>query len=93
MTDLPTHISTTKPQGIYCQHPIACYSPFANVCLGEYCDSLAATSMIDEIKHIGADNSLAKIRRQTITWTNDDPVQWRNYVSLSQNEQSHLFWV
>ena len=49
--------------------------------------------MIDEIKHIGADNSLAKIHRQAITWTNDDPVQWRNYVSLSQDEQSHLFWM
>ena len=35
---------------------------------------------------IGADNGLAPIRRQVITWTNDDPVHWRIYASLGVNE-------
>ena len=31
---------------------------------------------------IGSGNGLAPSRRQTITWTNHDPVRWRIYVAL-----------
>ena len=35
---------------------------------------------------IGSGNGLAPNRRQAITWTNDDPVHWRIYASLGEDE-------
>ena len=42
-------------------------------------------SPIDNKPVIGSGNGLAPSRRQSITWTNDDPVYWRMYAALGED--------
>ena len=49
----------------------------------------APWSPIDNKPAFGSGNGLAPNRRQAITWTNDDPVQWRIYAAL---EGDGLTW-
>ena len=41
---------------------------------------------------IGLDNGMAPNGGQDITWTNDDPVQWRTYAGLVRDGLS-LKWL
>ena len=39
-----------------------------------------------QYSNIGSDNGLAPNRRRAIIWTNADPIRWRIYVALREDE-------
>ena len=46
-----------------------------------------------QLASIGSGNGLVPNRRQAITWTSEDPVNWRIYAALGGDELRQKRWV